>query len=368
MRSITRLLPLVALAALAACSEKSAVAPNADIALDRAGGGATVIHVMTRNMYLGADEDPVVQALISGDQSAIFGALGTALQQLQHTDYLTRVDAMADEVEKNRPDVVGLQEAYQLDVYVSALGFPGPDVHMDLGAALLSALAKEGLHYVVAAKNTSTDLLLAGGAIHLVDHDMLLVNAERVSFAGPPVATTFSVNLGNVGGGVTILRGYVARSATIDRLPVLLVNSHLEDFGALFPEVRQAQAAELATFIGSAPRVILTGDLNDVAGSLMYQVLAGSQLTDTWAALRPRDPGFSCCQAADLSNAQSILDQRIDYIWTRGLEGPSGGLQGNIRLVSALPSSRVQGAFGLIWPSDHAGLAADLVVPPPVLR
>ena len=64
-----------------------------------------------------------------------------------------------------------------------------------------------------------------------------------------------------------------------------------------------------------SPRVIMTGDLNDVDGSLMYQVLAGSQLTDTWAALRPRDPGFSCCQAADLSNPQSILDQRIDYIW-----------------------------------------------------
>jgi hypothetical protein len=363
---IARLLPLVACAVLSACSEKSTLAPNPDVAFDthgRGDRGGREISVITRNMYIGADVDPVMAALASGDAAAAQAALVTALQTLQRTDYATRIKALAEEIAKNRPEVVGIQEAWQLDILLTALGLGTSDYHADLGAALMRALDREGLHYRIAAKNTTTDATLESGAIHIVDHDMLLADADHVRLQGSPVAGIYQYNLGTIFPGVTVLRGYVSRQAEIDGIHVLLVNTHLES-GA-DPQIaglRALQASELAQVIGAAPRLVLTGDFNDEAGSPMYQVLAGSQLTDTWAALRPGDPGLTCCQAPDLSNNQSLLNQRIDFIWTRGVTGRSGDVQGDISLVSARPSARVRGAFGRIWPSDHAGVVADLKV------
>jgi endonuclease/exonuclease/phosphatase family metal-dependent hydrolase len=370
MRKLARLLPLLALAALAACGRDSPVAPPADLSFHNVGRhGDFAVEVMTRNMYIGADVDVVMQALITEDQSDDLPALGAALATLQHTDFATRVRAIAGEIARTRPDVVGLQEVYELSVIPAYLGLPGDPIQIDFLPALQRALARERVDYVVAAKNTSTDATLAGGAVHIVDHDVLLVNPHRVKLTGPAVAAVYQANIGEVVPGLTLLRGYVARPAKIDGLPLLLVNTHLESGeSAQLSGLRYYQALELAGFIGSAPKVILTGDFNDLAGSLMYGVLAGAGLVDTWAALRPNDPGFSCCQAADLSNPVSILDQRIDFIWTRGFARPSGRLDGEIRLISANPSARVHGAFGLIWPSDHAGVLAELEAPQPFVR
>jgi endonuclease/exonuclease/phosphatase (EEP) superfamily protein YafD len=60
------------------------------------------------------------------------------------------------------------------------------------------------------------------------------------------------------------------------------------------------------------------GDLNDVPGSLMHQVLTGVGFTDIWAALRPGVVGFTCCHAADLSDRIPEFDERIDYVFARG--------------------------------------------------
>lgn len=368
MRALTRLLPLLALAALAACGRDNPVAPQSDLSFNNsAGHGEYAVTVMTRNMYIGADVDAVMQAIAGGGDPT--GALLVALQTLQHTDFATRVRAIADEIARNRPDVVGLQEVYELSVTPALLGLPGDPIQIDFLPALRRALAREHVDYVVAAKNTSTDASLFGGAIRIVDHDVLLVNPHRVKLTGPAVATVYQANVGLVFPGLTLLRGYVARPAKIEGLPLLLVNTHLESGeSAQIAGLRYYQALELAGFIGSAPRVILTGDFNDQAGSMMYGVLAGAGLVDTWAALRPTDPGFSCCQAPDLSNAVSILDQRIDLIWTRAFARPSGRLDGEIRLISANPSARVRGAFGLIWPSDHAGVLAQVEAPQPFVR
>jgi endonuclease/exonuclease/phosphatase family metal-dependent hydrolase len=368
MRSVNRLLPLLALAALAACSDKSPLAPQPDISFNSAGHGERSVSVMTRNMYIGADVDAVMLALAGGGDPA--AALMDALQTLQHTDFATRVEAIADEIARNRPDVVGLQEAYDLTVIPAGLGLPGDPIQISFLPALRAALAAEHVHYVVAAENTSTDASLFGGAVQIVDHDVLLVNPRRVKLIGTPVEAVFSYNVGPIPGGVTLLRGYVARIAAIDGIQTLLVNTHLEsDAGTTsFADLRTAQALELAAFIGAEPRVVLTGDFNGEAGSMMYGVLASSPLVDTWAALRPGNPGYSCCQAPDLSNRRSLLNQRIDFIWTRGFTRPSGKLDGKIELVSAHPSARVRGAFGLIWPSDHAGVVAELDLPQAAIR
>ena len=372
MLALSRLIPLLALAAFAACSEANPLAPQTDLAFNSsAGHGEHAVSVMTRNLYIGADVDAVMAVLGTEAQGP---ALGAALHTLQHTDFATRIRAIAHEIATNRPDVVGIQEAYELFVHQSLLemfGLPSRrPIQIDFLAELQAALVKEHVHYVVAAKNTGTDASLEGGAVHIVDHDVLLVNARSVTLTGAPVEELFGAKIGELVPGVlTVVRGYVARKATIDGVPMLLVNTHLESGESDdIVGLRYLQAMELATFIGAEPRVVLTGDFNGVPGTPMYLVLAGAQLTDTWAALRPRDPGFSCCQVADLSNRRSVLNQRIDFIWTRGFTRPSGKLDGEIQLVSAQPDARVRGAFGLIWPSDHAGLVAELEVPQPSIR
>ena len=366
MNTVARIMSLAALAALAACNEDSTLSPQTDLSLNTSGRTEREISVMTRNMYIGADVDAAMLALATPDPSDDLPALMVALQTLQRTDFATRVAAMADEIDRIRPDVVGLQEVYDLTVIPAWLGLPGDPVQIDFLAALQAALAARGLGYEVAARNTTTDATVAGGAVHIVDHDALLVNPARVTLDGPAVEAVFQANLGPIAPGVTILRGYVARPATVGGVQTLLVNAHTES-GA-DPQIaglRYYQASELAAFIGAAPRVVLTGDFNDDASSLMYGALASASLTDTWAALRGDAPGYSCCQAPDLSNRRSTLSQRIDFIWTRGFAGPSGRVAGEIDLVSAHPSALVRGAFGLVWPSDHAGIVARLSVPRP---
>jgi hypothetical protein len=196
--------------------------------------------------------------------------------------------------------------------------------------------------------------------VSLQDFDAVLVD-DRVTLAPTVIAQNYSNNIGVVAPGVTIIRGYVVITATVEQTSYTIADTHLESGGSPGLDLlRAAQAAELATVIGTAPRAILLGDLNDVAGSPMYQVLAGSGFLDTWRVLRRGSEGYTCCQVADLSNPVSALHQRIDFVWARGLGRPGEPVIGQARLFDAQPGSRVPGPMFLIWPSDHAGVQATL--------
>jgi len=149
------------------------------------------------------------------------------------------------------------------------------------------------------------------------------------------------------------------------------VRTHLEpDLGELdLSELRAAQAQEIALVVGDATPAFVMGDLNDTPGSPMYQALQEAGFRDVWRELRPGVDGFTAGEGysderpADLSNEHNAFTQRIDYIWTRGVEHPTAGLQGRIKLFGAVPSERVEGPYFKIWPSDHAGLVAELLSP-----
>ena len=81
---------------------------------------------------------------------------------------------------------------------------------------------------------------------------------------------------------------------------------------------------------------------------------------DSWLQAQPGVPGFTCCQSPSLLNAGSALQSRIDYVVSRG-----GGLKAaGAQLVGAGPGSRSTPSG--FWPSDHAGLSAELVQGPPL--
>jgi hypothetical protein len=102
------------------------------------------------------------------------------------------------------------------------------------------------------------------------------------------------------------------------------------------------------------------GDFNVDPASLelplrvTYQLLINAGFSDAWRQLNPSDPGFTCCQDANLLNPNSALSFRPDLVLTRGAVSVE-----DIKLVGDKPSDRTPSDPHL-WPSDHAGLLATL--------
>jgi endonuclease/exonuclease/phosphatase family metal-dependent hydrolase len=175
----------------------------------------------------------------------------------------------------------------------------------------------------------------------------------------------YSDNLGTIAPGLTINRGFVRIDATIDGLPFTVASTHLESGSAAGLDLlRAAQAAELGAVLASAPRAAVLGDLNDGPGSPMHQALLGAGFTDVWAALHPGAAGYTCCHLPDLSNQTRDFDQRIDYVLVRGVAHGAKPVLGRIDRTGDEPAAHVAGPAGGIWPSDHAGLVAELLLPP----
>jgi len=351
-----------------ACQEPLAVRPGSGNWMSGqrvAGpGGVSEITVMTQNLYVGADVDLVIRALGTPDPGDDFPALQLAIETVGKTDFPARVQAIAAEIARRGPHAVGLQEVSRINIDLRPLGVPLV-VDQDFLALLQAALVERGLNYQVAATSDNINVSLVGGLVRLVDHDALLVDASRVT-VNAASGQAFSVNLGQVAPGVTLIRGWVFARTTIDGRAVTFASAHPEAnlAGApvgLLEQIRAAQVGEMVARVGGGDeRVVLMGDLNDVEGSPMYAVLAGAGYTDTWRAMHPGTEGLTCCHRADLSDQVGSFDQRIDYVWTRGFARDNGTIQGSIDRFGAVPADRLTGPAYAIWPSDHAGLVAVL--------
>lgn len=356
------------LTAVACTDSPTGVSPRLDSPLLSEAAGAQRVVVMTQNLYVGTDVDAVLAALISPDPSDDVPALFTAIETLGKTDFPTRAGAIADEIARERPHVVGFQEVS--DIHVDLTGFGVPLViNLEFLPIIEAQLAARGLHYTVAATIKNIDVTPVPG-IRLVDYDAILVNTElaTVDFA---YAQNFTYNLGEIAPGVELKRGFVEVGATIHGTRHFFVSTHLEPDIAGFDlsGLRAAQAYEIAVVLGDSTPAFVMGDLNDRPGTPMYQVLQQAGFRDVWQELRPGVDGFTAGEGytdehrADLSNEQNGFTQRIDYIWARGVGHPVAGLQGRITRYGAVPPDRVDGPYFKIWPSDHAGLVAELLSP-----
>jgi endonuclease/exonuclease/phosphatase family metal-dependent hydrolase len=139
----------------------------------------------------------------------------------------------------------------------------------------------------------------------------------------------------------------------------------------LLAPVQAGQTAELIHSVtaGLDGVTILAGDLNSDAANPgapswtpTYNTLIAAGFTDIWTRGHGRDSGYTCCQAPDLRNAASLMDQRIDFVLAR--DSRSGGdVHGALRMeiVGEEQADRTD-ASGL-WRSDHAGLIAWLKLP-----
>lgn len=363
----TSLLALLLIGAVVACSDETLTGPpSADLTIASNAVPATQpLTVLNRNLYIGTDVDVVIRALLTPDPTDDIPALLAGITDLQNTSFPARAVALAGEIARERPHIVGLQEVSLIDIDLSGLGIPFA-LNLDYLAILQANLAARGLNYVPAASVVGITAVLPG--ITLADRDVILVDADRVSWnPASVVAQTFTFNLGMIAPGINLLRGWVALDVTVNGTTYKVANTHLESGSdpALTP-LRAAQAGELVASLGVASPAILMGDLNEGPGSPMYNVVTGAGFVDAWAAMRPGAAGLTCCHLPDLSNNVNAgeLDQRIDYIMTRGIGHTNGNLIGRIGLLGTTPGDRVPGPAWPLWPSDHAGIVLELLTPP----
>ena len=335
------------------CSDSPTEA-NPAISVDELESGAGKVAVVTRNLYVGTDVDAVIAALRTPDVDDDLPALMQAIETLGKTNFPARAAAIAGEIAEARPDAIGLQEVSQIDLVLPPLRV---DIHQDFLPTLLAELRKRGLQeYEVAAQVKNIEATPFPG-VSLVDFDVLLVDKRRVKVQAT-AAQNFSANLGEVAPGVVLKRGWVSAAVAIRGTELTLASTHLESGNVPgFDQLRAGQMQELVASLDPAKPAVIIGDLNDSPGSLMYQVLGGAGFVDVWSAVHPEASGNTCCHLTDLSNPLPDLTQRIDYVFGRGTENRST-LLGEIQLLGAVPGDRLSGLG--IWPSDHAGLAAQL--------
>jgi endonuclease/exonuclease/phosphatase family metal-dependent hydrolase len=338
------------------------VAPAAN--RDDARHGPTVT-VMTRNLFIGTDLGPIFSAP-SGP--ALFAAVARAWEQVQASRFPERADALADEIARAEPDLVGLQEAalYRKDMPADGPFSPAETVELDFLDLLLDALAERGYRYEAAASIEGTDAELPAGLppafdVRLTDRVVVLVRRDgrgrRLHVSEPRTGHyAAALTVPTVGGPITLKRGWASVTVRAHGRSFRFITTHLEAFSA---PVQVAQGDELARRPAAGPLpVVLVGDFNsraDGSGTPTYANLVAAGFADAWSEARPGEPGLTCCHGVDLREPEPRLVSRIDLVLT------SGGF----RSVSADVVGDESGdrTTGGLWPSDHAGVVATLRLP-----
>ncbi len=325
------------------------------------GTGASSVSVQTYNLYVGFDLMTLLQA---PSQDALFGAVTAGYKQVTN-EFPKRKEVLADEIARTHPDLIGLQEV--ATYYVQTPPIPNAlatNVTIDFLGDLLSALDSRGEHYVVAASVKNSDAQLPGlvdGAlsdVRLTDYEVILAR-DSVQFSNPQghnYATNLQVNM--FGASLTLPRGWASVEVQSGSTRFRFMSTHLETEDAA--PIQVAQATELLgnTILGSSTlTTVLVGDFNSRADDTTtptHQMVLHTGFSDAWATAHPNDLGFTCCQAPDLTNPTSMLNQRIDYVFLRGLPGVV-----DAQIVGNEQDKR--NAVGL-WPSDHASVFATLTL------
>lgn len=322
--------------------------------------------VMTRNLYVGMDFTEVLRAAPpNGTLVELASAVHRAHMHLIGSLPGERMARIADEIAEQRPDLIGLQEVFQV--------FVDGSLQYDYLDLLLDALRSRGARYEVAVVHTALEItapaLTATGAIYFAgikDRQAILVR-EGVRFWNSSSGAfdhRIAIDLGVPGvDPVPWERGWTMVDARVHGRTLRFFNTHLETQLAAPINVLQANQLIGIARLSTHPTV-LVGDFNSAANpsapmeskTNTYGNILDAGFVDTWLAVGGGiDAGLTCCHDPDLLNAPSAFDQRIDFIFFGGFRGA-----GDLTLVGHEPSGRT--ASGL-WPSDHAGLAARIRLP-----
>jgi endonuclease/exonuclease/phosphatase family metal-dependent hydrolase len=344
------------------------------------GGKAQKVKVMTRNVFLGADLGPAINA--TSIEQAIDGA-GQIYAELVSTNFPERAVPLAKEINQAKPDLVGLQEVAQWTTQVpSDIG--GPPINPNAQAAsdplydFLALLTTQlGNKYRVVGTQdefeaelpADTDQSDGTGGFAGADRDVRL-KMRDVILARKGVDTKklemdhFDTRFETSVGGVPVAadRGWLSVEANVDGAKFKFLNTHLEAFGD--PKIREAQAKELVKGPAKTKKqLVLVGDLNsgttkrhniglaslghDPDDPLAFKVFEKAKFTDNGAVQ-------SCCY-------KSMFDPTLEFTHTVDHVLTKPGLKSSNEFVTGDdPSERTPSG---LWPSDHGGVVSTLKIP-----
>jgi endonuclease/exonuclease/phosphatase family metal-dependent hydrolase len=325
----------------------------------------TPLGVETRNLYLGSSLDPATSATTA---PAFFAGVNQIWSTVKASDPAARMQKIADEIAREKPDLVGLQEVSRWTATPLAAGVNEPS--FDFLTLLQSALTARGQSYAVAATSDNFDFTIGlplspplgtpQFLLRFLDRDVILVrNRPGLTWSNPQDAnfTAQAVLQTPIGVPLSFNRGWTSIEGVVDGRSFKFVNTHLEVAGQTAPfQVAQAQELLAGPMGPNTKPVIAAGDFNSAADgstTATYGILTQT-FQDAWVKGNRQAPGFTCCQANDLRNKQSLLDERIDLVLARGTQpnpAPKAKVIGD-RQADKTPSG--------LWPSDHAGVSATV--------
>jgi endonuclease/exonuclease/phosphatase family metal-dependent hydrolase len=342
-------------------------------AAGQAGGVNATVKLMSRNLYLGGNIDHVLFNPTSGAE--------TVWGEINYTNYPERAGRLAAEIIARRPQLVGLQEVTRfvlLDPYTYA-----SITVVDWLDILMMYLAPHGYVVVTRATNFQTYIPMGGYIVHYTDGDAIIALASQVQVHSAGWQHFAEANQVNLDEYIEDLgynyRSYQWADVTVSRQRFLFVNTHLEV--QHWPDVQERQAAELIAFVNSMRMpTFMVGDFNSAANpnapaeskTGTYRMLLDAGFDDLWLRGNGRftNNGLTCCQASDLKNTVSELDQRLDILFARNtpnMKGFAGGA--DLYVFGDAPASRFPTSYGYyLWPSDHAGLYGELWLPPGLMK
>jgi hypothetical protein len=335
------------------------------------------VRVATRNLGLGARLYGFVDTETrSIDAEAVYDRY----RQVRASAPAARMRAMAAGVADDLPAVVGLQEAARIrrgpNDYTGGSEPNAGTAVFDFLALFREGLAREldrydfdvGYELAAVSDNVDEEFPAEGPDgerfdVRLGDRDAVLVR-DDLTVEGTETGT-FGLNVTaplDDGTQVSVERGYALAALELAGAPFTFATTHLAVGSRV---VREAQAAELSAALADRESVVLAGDLNttpDGDRSAAYRRLVDGGLTDAWAATRD-EPGPTCCQNPQLRNDGARLGVRIDHVMTGGAATPLRVRRRDIDPESRVTASTPDGEVDL-WPSDHAGVVADVRIEP----
>jgi endonuclease/exonuclease/phosphatase family metal-dependent hydrolase len=334
------------------------------------------LRVMTYNVNEGTD---LLEVQAATDQQSFLAAVVQTIAQVRATNPPARMQALAKQIIAASPDLVGLQELDQWSTGAlnpSTFSCGTMTSEFDMLQELQDALAAQGAHYKIVVHQPQYAFPATPGAIFpsgpflcvsLVNEIAILARTDldpsKFQVSNPQSAQYITtLQFPTPVGTLPLPRAWASIDATFHGQAFRFITTHLESvdttlFG--FPSIRRAQGAELRSGPNNTTLpVVLAMDSNSQAAPLPQDAtyidftLAGYK--DVWSELQPGAPGLTCCQAELDNNVLSQLYQRIDVILTLGPVEAQ-----DIALFGATQASKTSGG---LWPSDHAGVAAQLVL------
>lgn len=368
--------PLAAIALVIALIAGMFAADAANAAKKRGGK----VSVMTRNLFLGADLTPALEA---GDPETFIEANGGILREVMLTDFPRRARALAAEIRDRRPDLVGLQEvalwrtATPADLDPVFSGPTATTVRVDFLRELMDRINRRKRLYKVAVVQNEFDFE-APADENDVDNDGVLADpfddaelngrltmrdaiiirrSDDVRFRRPRSGNFSNLLEVTVSGiPVDVTRGWTRVEAKVGRSPWFsFTNTHLEAFDdeTETPSIRQLQATEVGGpdgYAESGRPTVLVGDLNSDDDTVApndrkaYNALLGFG----WRS-RSTDED-SCCVSDLFTSPPSEFDHHIDHVMT---DTPR-----KVKLLGGGPTGLAK--VGGIYPSDHGGMFSKL--------